>query len=194
MRKTKPLTFPRLSQQEMARFLGIKAIRLSWATTEGIVERDNDGLYHPAVVTPAWLAYVVSPRARNVNRGNEFERERARLTRAKAAMAELRLAVLDHALVGTDDIIERVKTVSLRIRNKMLMSLPRMARACYSAPNVKEATQAARREFDLLIAELSALQQDGIREEFEVVSDDVDGESAEGPAADKGPGRRAGRI
>jgi hypothetical protein len=173
--KRKPPVFPRLNQREMAAFLSIKYVRLEWATHEGIVERDSQGLYHPEIVTAQWLTYERSRNAKSARR-SEFERQRARLTRAKAEAAERKLAQLDHALVGTGDIVERLKVVCLRIRNKLLTSLPRIARGCYSAPSVSEAMSAARREFDLVINELSALQEDGIHAEFEVVSD---AESAE---------------
>jgi phage terminase Nu1 subunit (DNA packaging protein) len=179
MLKREPSSFPKLNQIEMAAFLGIQAVRLAWATREKIIERDKDGLYRPEIVTAQWLAYERSPRARGRKRGSEFERQRARLTRAKAEAAERRLALLDRSLVGTGDIIERVKTVCLRIRNKLLTSAPRIARACYSAPSVSEAMQAARREFDSLLSELSALNEDELREEFEVVHD-ANGESAAG--------------
>jgi phage terminase Nu1 subunit (DNA packaging protein) len=152
----------------MAAFLGIKRVRLKWATLQqGIVERDADGLYRPEIATAQWLRY--ERQNTKTSRRSEFERERVRLTRAKAEAAERKLALLDHALVGTGDIIERVKTVSLRIRNKLLTSLPRIARSCYSASSVSEAVQAARREFDILIAELSALEDGG--KGFEVVHD-----------------------
>ncbi len=164
--------FPKLSQREMAHFLAIKPVRLEWATHEKIVERGEDGFYHPEVVTPAWLAYERSPRARGRRKSSEFEKQRARLTAAKADAAERRLAVIDHALVGTQDIIEKVKVVCLRIRNKLVMSIPRLARSCYSAPSVSEAVLAARREFDVVLAELSALEDDGSSGEFEVVAVD----------------------
>jgi len=167
--KRKPPVFPRLNQREMAAFLGIKYVRLEWATHEGIVERDSQGLYHPEIVTAQWLTYERSRNAKSARR-SEFERQRARLTRAKAEAAERKLAQLDHALVGTGDIVERLKVVCLRIRNKLLMSLPRIARGCYSAPSATEAILAARREFDLLIAELSALQDGGSTTEFEVIN------------------------
>lgn len=49
------------------------------------------------------------------------------------------------------------------------MSLLRIAHSCYSASSVSEAVQAARREFDVLIAELSVLEEGG--RDFEVVHD-----------------------
>lgn len=175
MVKRKSPAFPRLNQRGMAEFLTITPSRLEWASHEGIVKRERDGLYRPEIVTAQWLTYERGRTAKGQRR-SEFERQRVRLTRAKAEVAERRLALLDHALVGTGDIVDRVKAVSLRIRNKLLTSLPRIARSCYSAPSVSEAMSAARREFDLLISELSALQESALQAEFEVVSD---AESAE---------------
>jgi hypothetical protein len=172
--KRKPPVFPRLNQREMAAFLGVKYVRLEWASHEKIVERDEDGLYHPETVTRQWLAYERSPRARGRKQGSEFERQRARLTAAKASAAERKLALLDRSLVGTGDIVEQVKTVCLRIRNRMLIATPRIARACYSAPSVNEAVLAARHEFNVLLAELGALREGTGASDFEVV--DANGE------------------
>jgi hypothetical protein len=161
----------------MAAFLGIKYVRLEWATHEGIIKRDDAGKYHPETVTPAWLEYERGRSAKREHR-SEFEQERIRLIKAKADREELRLAALNRSLVSTNDTIELVRTVALRIRNKMTACIPRLARACYSAPNPKEAISTARREFDGLLSELAALKPDRRRGQFEVVHDaDTNGES-----------------
>ena len=159
----------------MAAFLGIKPSRLEWAGKEGIIERDEHGRYPSETVTAQWLTYE---RALHVKGGkrSEFERQRARLTRAKAEAAERKLAMLDRALVGTGDIIERAKAVCLRIKSKLQAALPRIARSCYYAPNVTESLFKVRAEFDLLIAELSALEAGEHPTEFEVVVSDEDRE------------------
>jgi hypothetical protein len=175
MVKRKSPVFPRLNQRGMAEFLAITPSRLEWAGHEGIIKRERNGSYRPELVTAQWLKYERSRTAKGQRR-SEFERQRARLVAAKAEVAERKLALLDHALVGTGDIVERVKALSLRIRNKLVTALPRIARGCYSAPSVSEAMSAARREFDLVISELSALQESEIQGELEVVRD---AESAE---------------
>jgi hypothetical protein len=178
--------FPKLNQTQMAAFLSIKRVRLSWATREAIVERDADGSYRPEIVTAQWLKYERGRIDKKAGR-SEFERQRVRLTRAKAEEVERRLAILDHSLLGTDDIVQGVKTVCLRIKSKLQAALPRLTRACYHAPNLAEALKNSRREFDLLIAELFALEANGEATQFEVVTD-ASGESAERSAVDKGQG------
>jgi phage terminase Nu1 subunit (DNA packaging protein) len=160
----------------MAGFLSIKRERLQWATREKIVERSEDGSYQPEIVTPAWLKYERSRSTKGKNR-SELERERVRLTKAKAEAAERRLAILDRDLISTAAIVEKTKTVCLRIRNKLLLSVPRIGRSCYAAASEKESVTAVRREMDILLAELSALKDDGASN-FEVVKD----ESVEGSA------------
>jgi len=154
----------------MAEFLAITPSRLEWAGREGIVKRERDGSYRPEIVVGQWLKYE---RGRNSKgqRRTEIERQRARFIKAKADAAELRLATLNRSLINPDDMIEQVKAACLRIRNKMLIATPRVARACYSSPSVNEAVLAARREFDVLLAELSALDEDGTGTELEVVRD-----------------------
>ena len=122
----------------MAAFLGIKPSRLGWAGKEGIIKRDEQGRYPCETVTAQWLEYERALHAKGRKR-SEYERQRARLTRAKAEAAERKLAMLDRALVGTSDIIERTKAVCLRIKSKLQAALPRIARNCYYAPNVAEA-------------------------------------------------------
>jgi phage terminase Nu1 subunit (DNA packaging protein) len=163
----------------MATFLGVKTNRLERASSEGIVSRDEAGLYPCELATAQWLNYERGLHAKGGKR-TEFERQRARLTRAKAEAAERKLAMLDRALVGTCDIINRTKAVCLRIKSKLQAGLPRIARNCYYAPNLTEALFKVRAEFDLLIAELSALGPgEGVQPEFEVVASDEDGAAAE---------------
>ena len=55
--------------------------------------------------------------------------------------------------------------------------MPRIARNCYYAPDLTEALFKVRAEFDLLIAELAALEAgETIHPEFEVVANDEDSE------------------
>jgi hypothetical protein len=111
----------------MAAFLGIKPSRLEWAGKEGIIERDEHGRYPCETVTAQWLDYERALHAKGGKR-SEFERQRARLTRAKAEAAERKLAMLDRALVGTGDILERTKAVCLHIKSKLQAAFPRIAR------------------------------------------------------------------
>jgi hypothetical protein len=184
LRPVKKRSFPRLNQTEMAAFLSIKAVTLAWASREKIVSRERDGFYHPEIVVGQWLKYERGRHAKKAGK-SEFERQRVRLTRAKAEAAERRLAILDGALLSTDDIVASVRTVCLRIKSKLQAALPRIARSCYHAPSVNESLKNARGEFDVLIAELSALENGAMPAQFEVVNDD-DGSTAR-PAADKGP-------
>jgi hypothetical protein len=161
----------------MADFLGIKRERLSWATREKIVEKDEAGWYHPEIVTAQWLNYERARATKKAGRG-EFERQRVRLTKAKAEAAERRLAMLDGTLLGTEAIVESVKTVCLRIKSKLQSALPGLTRSVFHAPNLNEALRRSRAEFDVVIAELSALDNSTRAAEFEVVTN-ADGEIAE---------------
>jgi hypothetical protein len=174
MKRKRPV-FPRLNQLQMADFLEIKPERLAWATREKIVDREGSGFYRPEIVVGQWLNYERTRSAKRSKR-SEFERQRARLTRAKAEAAERQLAIIDGTLLSTGDIVETARAVALRIKSKLQAALPRIARGCYHAPNVTEALIKARGEFDLLINELSALENAGTPQ-FEVVSD-ANGENA----------------
>jgi len=176
--------FPRLNQQQMADFLSMKAVTLGWATRNGIVERDGDGSYRPEIVTGQWLKYERGRAAKKAGR-SEFERQRVRLTKMKADVVERRLCQLDGSLVGTDDIVASMKTVCLRIKSKLQAALPRITRACYHAPNLTEALKGSRAEFDVLISELSTLENDTAPTQFEVVN--ADGASAKGSTTGEDP-------
>ena len=166
-----------VNQRQLADFLRVLPERISQATNRGIIHRVNDSTdYDLDTAVGEWLEYERALHARGKKR-SEFERQRSRLTRAKAEAAERKLAMLDRALVGTGDIIERAKSVCLRIKSKLQAALPRIARNCYYAPNLTEALFKVRAEFDLLIAELAALEAgETIHPEFEVVANDEDSE------------------
>jgi hypothetical protein len=169
----------------MADFLAIKRERLSWASREGVISRDTDGSYRPEIVVGQWLKYERARMQKKAGK-SELERQRVRLVKAKAERAERALALLDHSLINGDDMVQSVRTACLRIKTKLQAALPRLTRSCYHAPNIDEALKSARAEFDLLLSELSTLENDAAPAQFEVVNDDADGESPEGstPTAD----------
>jgi hypothetical protein len=184
--KAKKPAFPKLNQRQMAEFLGLRPERFEWASHVGIVDCDGD-FYHPEIVTPQWLAYVREQSTKR-SKNSEFEKQRVRLTRAKAEEVERRLSILDGSLLGTDDIVACVKTVCLRIKTKLQGALPRLTRACFHAPSLNDALLSARAEFDLLIAELSALDDVGTTQ-FEIVNNANGG--SKGSAAAKSQTKRA---
>jgi phage terminase Nu1 subunit (DNA packaging protein) len=164
-----------VNQRQLADLLRVVPERISQATNRGIVHRVNGSTdYDLDGAVGEWLEYERALHTRGKKR-SEYEQQRARLTRAKAEAAERKLTLLDRSLVGTGDIIERAKAVCLRIKSKLQAALPRIARNCYYAPNLTEALFKVRAEFDLLIAELSALEGgEGVHPEFEVVASDED--------------------
>jgi hypothetical protein len=172
---------------EMAAFLSIKAVTLAWASREKIVTRERDKSYRPEVVVGEWLKYERGRMAKKAGK-SEFERQRVRLTKVKAEVVERNLALLDGSLLSTADIVASVKTVCLRIKSKLQSALPRLTRACYHAPNLTEALKSSRAEFDLLISELSALENGAAPMQLEVVTTDDDGESTERSTSGKGTG------
>jgi len=175
-----------VNQRQLADLLRVLPERISQATNRGILHRVNDSTdYDLDNAVGEWLEYERALHARGKKR-SEFEQQRARLTRAKAEAAERKLALLDRALVGTGDIIERAKAVCLRIKSKLQAALPRIARNCYYAPNVTESLFKVRAEFDLLIAEFSALEAGEHPTEFEVVVSDEDREREDSRRNSKG--------
>jgi hypothetical protein len=172
----------------MAAFLGLKPARLEWGLHEKIVERGADGFYHPEVVTLQWLTYERAQADKRAG-NNELERQRERLTKAKADIVERRLAEIDGSLIGSTAIVETLRTVCTRIRSKMQAALPRLTRACFHAPNLVEALKRSRAEFDILLAELSALKDLGTTK-FEVVKDES--ETIDRSATATGKRKRAG--
>jgi phage terminase Nu1 subunit (DNA packaging protein) len=179
-----------MNQRQLADLLRVLPERISQATNRGIIHRvDGSTDYDLDTAVGEWLEYERGLYAKG-GKKSEFERQRARLTKAKAEVAERKLAMLDRALVTSGDIIERTKAVCLRIKSKLQTALPRIARGCYYAPNLTEALFKVRAEFDLLIAELSALEAGEARHpEFEVVASDEDGAQAAAESSTKSPER-----
>jgi hypothetical protein len=165
--------FPPLNQRQMAAFLGIDQSRLERATHVGTVERRADKLYDPVPVTAQWLAFERA-RASSGKRRSQLEQEKAALTRARRELVQLRLSILRGEMVNVDETAGALKASCLRIRSRLQAALPRIARGCYYAPNVDEASRKVRSEFDLLMAELTALDKEALMSEtpFEVVRDD----------------------
>jgi phage terminase Nu1 subunit (DNA packaging protein) len=169
-----------VNQRQLADLLRIAPDRISQATNRGIIRQMNDSTdYDLDTACGEWLEY--ERRQAKKKKGSEFEQQRVRLTRAKAETAERKLAILDRTLVGTGDIIERTKALCLRIKSKLQAALPRIARSCYYAPDLREALFKVRSEFDQLMAELATLEAgEDVPTQFEIVASDED--DAEGSA------------
>jgi hypothetical protein len=172
--------FPNLNQRELAAFLGIDPKRLERATHAGIVMREGS-LYPLAAATAQWLAYERSQNSRSKRR-SALEREKAAFTKARRELAQLRLATLRGEMVNVNETAGALKAVCLRIRSRLQAALPRISRACYYAPSMEEAAKKVRTEFDLLMAELSAIDKDALMSgtPFEVVRND-NGEAGTSP-------------
>jgi phage terminase Nu1 subunit (DNA packaging protein) len=170
-----------VSQRQLADLLRVAPERISQATNRGIVHRvEGSTDYDLDTAVGEWLEYERSQHAKT-GKKSDFERERTRLTRAKAEAAELRLSVMRQKLVDLESNAGTLRAVCLRIRNKLQAALPRLARASYYAPNLQESLTKVRTEFDVLLAELSSLSGDELMLEslFEVVRDGEGSERAE---------------
>ena len=132
--------FPPLNQRQMAAFLGIDQSRLERATHVGTVERRADKLYDPVPVTAQWLAFERA-RASSGKRRSQLEREKAALTRARRELVQLRLGVLRGEMVNVNETAGALKASCLRIRSRLQAALPRIARGCYYAQSLDEASK-----------------------------------------------------
>jgi Trp operon repressor len=160
--------FPRLNQRELAEHLGVDVMRIERATRTGVITRGPDKLYPSAVAVREWLTYE---RSRNLTakRRSELERQKARLARVKAELAERKLAVLDVGWVKTDDVVSSFHAVCVRLRAKFQASLSRITHGAYYAKSLEEATNRVRKVYEELLAELAALKA-GPLEELQIVS------------------------
>jgi Phage terminase large subunit (GpA) len=157
MKPTPAPIFPRLNQLQMAEFISIDVNRLVWAGRKGIVSRDEDGWYRPEVVTHEWLTYERS-RSTKSERKSTLERERTRLTRAKAEISELRLGVQRKQLMEVGASTEILRAACVRLRSKFSASSQRIARGAFHANSLNDALSNVRAEYDLLLSELSNLE------------------------------------
>lgn len=166
--RRKPEEFPNLSQREMAAFLDIDPKRLERATHLGIVSRLEDGSYSAAIATRQWLVYERS-RNQTAKRRSELERQKVRLARVKAELAERNLAILDAGWVTTDSVVSSFHAVCTRIKAKFGASLARLAHGAYYAKSLDEALGRVRKVYEELLSELAALKAGPI-EELQVVA------------------------
>jgi hypothetical protein len=163
-----------VNQTQLANHLRIDAPRLAWTTDQGIVhpiEGTKDYDLNSAV--GEWLEYERRKRETSKRR-SALEREKAALTKARRELVQLRLSTLRGDMVNVNETAGALKASRLRIRSRLQAALPRIARGCYYAQSLDEASRKVRSEFDLLMAELSGLDKEVLMSEtpFEVVRND----------------------
>jgi phage terminase Nu1 subunit (DNA packaging protein) len=173
----------RVNQRQLADLLRVAPERISQATNRGILHRpEGSSDYDLDEAVGEWLTYERKQHTKG-ERKSTLERERTRLTRAKAEISELRLALQRKELMEVGASTGILRAACVRLRSKFSASLQRIARGAYHANSLNDALSNVRGEYDVLLSELSNLETGEVNSNslFAVVKDD--GSSQETPGA-----------
>lgn len=168
-----PQTFP---LKTICSLLDLTPQRVTQLVNEGVIPRAGRGRYELVPVVRGYIHYLRQRALKgDVKAGaDDYATHRARLTKAKADMAEMEREQMANALIPASDVERAWIEVVANMRAKML-SIPTTAAAdAQAAPTLAEAKQVLKVKVNEALAELSEMRVE-VRNPVRA-SDDEDGD------------------
>ena len=128
-------TFP---LDDICKILDLTPQRVSQLVNEGIIPRHSRGRYELVKVVRAYIKYLRERALRADIKGDDYAAHRARLTKARADMAEMEREQIQEQLVPAGDIERAWVDVTQNMRQKLLAFPQRVAPEVYAAEKLVE--------------------------------------------------------
>ena len=142
----------------IAKLLDISPRRVNILVNEDVLPKLERGRYALVPVVRAYIGYL---RKRTVNAdvgADDYATHRARLTSAKADMAEMEREQMRDNLIPADDVADAWDAMVSNMRSKLLSIPTKSATQTFAAKNVTEAKKILKEAVDDALEELAAIQ------------------------------------
>lgn len=168
-------TFP---VETIARLFDLTPRRVQQLASEGVIPRAAKGRYE---LLPSVRGYVAFLRSRIEGEGGDYGAQRARLTRAKADMAEREAAQMAEELIPADDIEAAWTAVTASMRARLLGIPAKVAPQLVATKNFVEVQAIVRDAIYEALAELATVVIEVVSPiRASDVGDDLEEDAAEG--------------
>jgi phage terminase Nu1 subunit (DNA packaging protein) len=105
--------------EELARLLSLTARRLSMLAAEGIIPKAKRGRYPFIASVQGYVRYLKEAAGEGVN-NDSLTKQRARLTRSKADIAELQRSRLMGEVIPANEVVAMNTSIASTVRTKLL--------------------------------------------------------------------------
>ena len=142
----------------IAKILDITPRRVNILVNDGVLPKLERGRYALAPVVKAYIQYLRKRTVNNDVGADDYATHRARLTSAKADMAEMEREQMKSNLIPADDVADAWDTMVSNMRAKLLSIPTKSATQTFAAENVTEAKTILKDAVNGALQELAAIQ------------------------------------
>lgn len=151
-----PQTFP---LDTICKLLDLTPQRINQLVNEGVIPRKERGRYELVPVVRSYISYLRQRAVKgDVTGGDDYATHRARLTKAKADMAEMEREQMAARLLPADDVEKAWCDVVANMRTKLLAIPTNAAADTQAASNLAEAKQVLKERVNDALAELAEMR------------------------------------
>lgn len=172
-----PQTFP---LDTICKLLDLTPQRVAQLVNMGVIPKKERGRYELVPVVRGYIHYLRERAVKgDVSNGDDYSAHRARLTKAKADMAEMEREQMANRLIPADDVEKAWSDVVSNMRAKMLAIPTSAAADAQSAKNLAEAKHVLKERVNDALAELSNMRVEVITPIRSSESDDDNDEGTQ---------------
>jgi len=142
----------------MAKLLDITPRRVNILVKQKVLPKLEKGRYAVVPVVRAYINYLRNRTVNNDVGADDYATHRARLTSAKADMAEMEREQMKDNLIPADDVADAWDAMVSNMRSKLLSIPTKSATQTFAAKNVTEAKKILKEAVDDALEELAAIQ------------------------------------
>lgn len=148
-------TFPLAT---ISRLLDLTPRRVQQLSSEGIIPKAERGKYELVPAVQGYIRYLKEMSLRSDGSGDDYASHRARLTRARADMAEMEREQMADNLIPSEDVKDAWETMSSNMRARLLAIPSKTAATVFSADDVADAKKILKDTINEALAELSSIE------------------------------------
>ena len=142
----------------VAKILDLSSRRVNILVNDGVLPKVDRGRYALAPVVTAYIKYLRKRTVNNDVGADDYAAHRARLTKARADMAEMEREQMANNLIPSDDVADAWEAMAGNMRSRLLAIPSKTAATIFSADDVVDAKKILKDTINEALAELSSIE------------------------------------
>lgn len=171
----------------VAKLLDLTERRVNQLAKDGTLPKAARGRYELVPVVRAYIRYLREKTVNSDVGSDDYATHRARLTKAKADMAEMEREQMSNSLIPAEDVADAWEAMASNMRSRILSVPTKAATQAFAADNVTAAKKVLKEHIHAALAELSAIEV----KTNNPIKSESSGENSEDGADNPSPAARA---
>lgn len=142
----------------VAKLLDLTERRVNQLAKDGVLPKAARGRYELVPVVRAYIHYLRQKAVNSDVGGDDYAAHRARLTKAKADMAEMEREQMSNDLIPVQDVKDAWEVMVSNMRSRILSVPTKAATTVFAANDITEAKKILKESVNEALAELAAVE------------------------------------